>query len=237
EIYTTPFELNRPPLIRTALLKINEQTYHLVYNIHHIISDGWSMVLIKNEFTLLYQRYDTGNPQEPAPLTLRYRDFTCWHNDQIADRERRQSTHLFRREKVEQGIAALTLPLDYTRTGNERKGAGYQCFLDNHLVKDLKKVAMDVNTTLFVVMFSIYILFLYRFSNQEDISCSIINAGREHEFLHHIIGFFVNSVLFSIGVDYDEPFQNLLLRINTEVLEIFRHQSYPLELVFEELNL
>ncbi|MCP5053700.1 MAG: hypothetical protein GY940_41425, partial [bacterium] len=115
EIYATPFELNRPPLFRTALVKTGVQTYHLVYNIHHIISDGWSMVLIKNEFTSLYQRYDTGNSLEPAPLILRYRDFTCWHNDQISDGERRQSAHLFWKEKVEQGIAAHTLPLDYTR--------------------------------------------------------------------------------------------------------------------------
>ncbi|MCP5046542.1 MAG: hypothetical protein GY940_05170, partial [bacterium] len=203
---------------------------------HHIISDGWSMVLINNEFMQLYQGFVAGDSSEPEGLTIRYRDFTVWHNREIGDVDRRRQAHLFWKEKVEKGIVPLTLPMDYSRTGNEPKGGWYRSFLEEELLEDLKKVAMEANTTLFTVMFSIYILFLHRFTNREDISCSIINAGRDHEFLHNIIGYFVNSVLFTIRVDYDEPFLNLLQRVNTGVLEIFRHQSYPLELVFEELN-
>ncbi|MCP5046502.1 MAG: hypothetical protein GY940_04970, partial [bacterium] len=218
-------------------LKIDEQTCRLLYNLHHIISDGWSVSLVKKDFLHFYQSYVDGSPSRLNPLTLRYKDFACWHNHQISDRERRQQSHLFWRQKVEPGIPVLTLPLDSPRTREERKGAGYQCILGKDVTQELNEAAVEFNTTLFVVMFSIYIVFLHRFSNQQDISCSIIHAGREHETLRHIVGFFVHSLLFTLRMDPGEPFRQLVQRVNREVFEIFFHQSYPLELVFKELNI
>ena len=88
-----------------------------------------------------------------------------------------------------------------------------------------------------MVMFSVYILFLTRFTGQQDIACSFISAGREHAALHNIIGFFVNSVIFKTRVDEQESFEAFLQRMNKDILEIFAYQNYPLELVFEELQM
>jgi non-ribosomal peptide synthetase component F len=109
--------------------------------------------------------------------------------------------------------------------------------LDKDAKTRLKEIAFQHSTTLFVVMFSAYILMLFRFSKQENISCSIIAAGREHASLYDVIGFFVISILFKINVDKQEHFLEFLSRVHTEVMNCFQHQSYPLENVCSELKI
>jgi acyl carrier protein len=234
---TAPFNLAEAPLFRAILVKLDESLYDFIFNMHHIITDGWSMVILDNEFSRFYEGYRTGKEFEPEPLKLQYKDFAAWHNHQIAHRELKEKSHRFWREKLEKGIPTLNLPTDFSSKGNERKGAGYRCMLAKEPTMKLRKMAVHHNTSLFMVMYSLYILLLSRFSNQEHIASSIINAGRDHNSLHDIVGFFVNPVLFEIKVDYEEPFNDFLQRVHTDVLEIFHHQGYPIELVFEDLNM
>ncbi len=42
-----PFDLNIGPLFRAKLLQLSEQKNVLLINMHHIISDGWSMGVFK----------------------------------------------------------------------------------------------------------------------------------------------------------------------------------------------
>jgi non-ribosomal peptide synthetase component F len=101
----------------------------------------------------------------------------------------------------------------------------------------LKQLARQTGSTLFIVMFSIYLVLLSRLSDQMEVTCSIISAGRKHPSLHHIVGFFVNSIPFKIHVDHGERFDDFLQRVKDEVLEIFLYQNYPLEPVFKELKM
>jgi len=195
------------------------------------------MEIVKNEFSRFYEGYGTGTPYEPEPLNLRYRDFAQWNNRQIADGERKERSHRYWKEKVKNGIPVLDLPYEPGKKEGDRKGTQYRRVLDKETASALNKLAIKNNTTLFVVLFSIYILLLYRFSNREDIACGIVSAGRDDDSLRHIVGFFVNLVLFTLRVDEDEPFRRFLMRVKTEVLELFQHQAYPTELVFEELNM
>ena len=86
-------------------------------------------------------------------------------------------------------------------------------------------------------MFSLYLMLLSRLSNQKEVICSIIAAGRDQVSLQHMVGFFVNSILFKTHVDDEENFIDFLQRVNTEVMETFQHQGYPLELLFKELKM
>jgi fengycin family lipopeptide synthetase D len=112
--------------------------------------------------------------------------------------------------------------------------------LDEDTLLKLRQIAETNSTTLFTVIFSLYVLLLSRFADREnrrDVMCSIINAGRDHEALADVVGFFVNAVLFKTPVDYEEPFNRFLGRVHNGVLEAFQHQAYPLELVCEDLKM
>jgi non-ribosomal peptide synthetase component F len=89
------------------------------------------------------------------------------------------------------------------------------------------------------VLLSAYVLALSRFAVNEkkEVVCSVINSGRERAALHSIVGFFVNSVIYKTQIDYEESFSAFVQRVNREINEIFQYQSYPMELVFENLRM
>jgi hypothetical protein len=237
EISTSPFNLTRAPLLRTVLIKLAEEHFEFIYNLHHIITDGWSMEVIKNEFFILYESFRTGRQVKPEFLELQYKDFCRWTNDRIKDPVAKKNSHSYWQAKLAGGIPALELPVRSSGDKEKLQGAGYMLMIDKELSKRLKKMAADSSTTLFVVMFSLYIMMLHRFSKQQDIVCSIIGAGREHLSLHNIIGFFVNSMLFRIDVYPGESFNDFLQRMQTSVIETFQNQGYPLELVCREMKI
>jgi acyl carrier protein len=237
EVVKTSFDLSRPPLFRVVLLKLTEMQFEWMFCLHHIITDGWSMEILKRNFIRFYETYSRGEEVNPVPMRIQYKDFATWHNKWIGSKAGKQESHLFWKEKLAGGFTPVELPVDFPGYEGNPQGAGYRSLLDEDTKNRLKKIAIQHNTTLFVVMFSVYILMLFRFSKQEDISCSIIGAGREHISFYEVIGFFVNSILFKIKAGDQEHFSGFLSRVHAEVLACFKHQSYPIELVCNDLKI
>src|SRR5262249_10192644 len=43
EVAHRPFDLSRPPLLRVSLLRLGEAEHALLFSMHHIVSDNWSL--------------------------------------------------------------------------------------------------------------------------------------------------------------------------------------------------
>ena len=57
-----PFDLEQPPLLRATLVALAEQDHVLLFNIHHILFDGWSVTVLLDELSRLYEAYSRGFP-------------------------------------------------------------------------------------------------------------------------------------------------------------------------------
>jgi hypothetical protein len=231
------FNLTAPPLLRVVLVRTGPACYDLMYNMHHIISDGWSLEVFKKEFFYFYKQYRGGSAVDTELLPLQYKDFALWYKHRVESGGQNHPSHRSWREKLEKGVPVLQLPRNTSGNKADVKGAEYRYLVDQDVKEKLKKLAAIHNTTLFMVMFVLYILVLRRYSNQQEIVTSIISAGRNHGALSDMIGFFVNSLLFTTHVEDDEPFEDFLQRVHTDVLECFKHQDYPLDLVVREMNI
>jgi acyl carrier protein len=233
----TPGDITHAPVFRCLLVKMDKQRNVLIFSMNHISTDGWSMEIIRNEFSLLYEAYRAGKEINLGPLEWQYKDFSQWQHRQMSHPVMREKSHQFWKEKLETGVSPLVIPGDFKSGRADRTGAYWQFMIDNHLKEKLKQLADATGTTLFMVMFSTYILLLSRFSHQEDIACAIIHSGRSHTAMHRIMGFFVNSILFKTRVDVEENFSDMLERVSKDTLEVFQHQNYPIELVCDELKM
>jgi tyrocidine synthetase-3 len=232
-----PIELNQVPLFRALLLKWGETHYDFIFNMHHIITDGWSIEVLKREFLQYYHGLRKGNAYQPQPLKLQYKDFAAWHNRQLGQPQHKEQSKRFWKNIFKDGVPALQLPVNPQGNPGDLTGAAFQWIIDKDTKNQLKHLAQTNHTTLFTLMFSLYLMLLSRLSNQKEVICSIIAAGRDQVSLQPIVGFFVNSILFKTHVDDEENFIDFLRRVNTEVVETFQHQDYPLELVFKELKM
>jgi tyrocidine synthetase-3 len=233
----TSFDLTKAPLFRAVLLKLDKQMYEFMFNMHHIITDGWSMEIIKRDFALLYEGARIGKTVALESIPVQYKDFVEWYNDWWQDPLPKANSHSFWKTKLENGIPEFKIPGDFTNRRESREGAGYYCIIEKDITEKIRRLAERHNTTLFVAMFSVYVLLLSRLSGEQEVVCSIIGAGREHASLHPIVGFFVNSIIYRTHADFRTPFDNFLERVKADTLELFRHQDYPLEPVFEELGM
>ncbi|MCU0289853.1 MAG: amino acid adenylation domain-containing protein, partial [Acidobacteria bacterium] len=234
----TPFDLTQAPLFRSVLLKLDPQKYEFIFSMHHIITDGWSMEIIKRDFNLIYEEYRVGKTAALEALPVQYTDFVEWHNDRL--QRLQEPSHSFWKTKLANGLPDFVLPGDFNsgrESRDSRKSAGYYCVIEENITERIRQLAKQHNTTLFTVLFSVYILILSKLSGEEEIVCSIIGAGREHASLHSIVGFFVNSIIFNTRVDFKTSFADLIEKVKEDTLALFQHQDYPLELIFEELGM
>ncbi len=232
--YTTPFDLSKPPLLRAAMLRLDNQHHELIFSIHHIISDGWSQEILKREFLAVCDGYRKGRRVKLAPINLQYRDFAWWQHKQLRSLELKEKAHRYWREKIKEGFPRLRLPFDFSKDGD--RGAAYRFLLGRDIKEGVARLALDHHTTIFMVLFSAYYILLSRISGQKEVVCSIISSGREHISMQDIVGFFVNALPVKQVMEPEEGFCDFLQRVNNEVLEAFQYQNYPLELVLGELK-
>jgi iturin family lipopeptide synthetase B len=232
DLAAAPFDLDTLPLFRSILVKLEAEEYEFMFNMHHLVTDGSSIEILKKDFFQLYDIYSAKQPAQLKPLEFQYKDFSQWHNKQLDNSAARSW-----KQKLAGGIPPVQLPADFSEGIEATAGAAYRCMIDKKLKEKLLRLAEQYRTSLFTVMFSLYMILLARVCRQDSIGCSVIASGREHISCQDIVGLFVNSILFKSRVDRDEPFDTFIQRMHKDVMESFQYQSYPMERVFEELNI
>jgi hypothetical protein len=237
ELAFQPFELSGSPLFRSILIKWDITRYEMVFTFHHLIFDGKSQQILRQELLYIYETLREGKVFHLSSLEISYCDFSQWQSHQLQDPANVEKSHNFWKAILEAGMPQLHLRTDFKENQEDGRGAAYELWLNEDLKKKLMNLAKTSNITLFLVMFTIYILFLHRFSQQKDISCSIVTAGRDHPALQYIIGIFVNSIPFKCHVDKERSFRSFLKRIDRDMKETVQHHAYPFERVCDDLGI
>jgi amino acid adenylation domain-containing protein len=225
------FDLQHGPLFRFTLIRLQDEEYVLIFNIHHIINDGWSQGIIHNEIINLYNK----NPL--PPLQLQYRDYTRWHNRCI-DTGRFHDPGRYWLEKFKDKPNGIQLPLDHPRRPIQTfNGGRVTRALGKEKTKQLHRISREQDATLFMSLLTLLDIFLYKYSGQNDIIVGAPIAGRRHAELHPLVGFLVNTLVYRSQVTPDHSFKQFLAAVKEEALNCYRNQDYPFDLMVEELEL
>ena len=108
-----PFDLSRGPLIRARLLRLSPLDHVLALNLHHIVSDGWSMGVLFRELSALYQAYGSGEPSPLPELPVQYADYAIWQRDWLQGENLDVQLSYWRKQL--DGLSTLQLPTDHPR--------------------------------------------------------------------------------------------------------------------------
>jgi hypothetical protein len=111
---SAPFNLARGPLIRGRLIRMADADHALLMTMHHIVSDGWSMGVLVNEFSALYAAHIQGQPDPLPALPIQYADYAVWQRRWITG-EVLQRQLDFWRHHLSGAPALLELPTDRPR--------------------------------------------------------------------------------------------------------------------------
>ncbi len=231
-----PFDLEKPPLLRVKLIHAPAGRFYLIYTMHHLVSDGWSVDLLRRDFGNFYDHFKVDIPFDPTAPAARYIDYAHWHNRRLENREQLENALETWKDQLTQ---PQVLQLPYYRQPSEltdRSGAGYQCVIDGETSARLNQLARENNASLFMVLLAGFNLLLSQLRGQEDILIGLPGAARQHKDLEDTIGLFVNTLMLRTRLSKEETFQQLLERVRDNALRMLEVQEYPLELICDELK-
>ncbi len=215
------FDLTKPPLLNTGVIKIKEGYYYLLINIHHLISDGMSIALLLKEIRLLY-----GSEQMPE-LCIRYIDYVLTQNKMLKNGElNNQEMYWF--EKFSGVISPLCLPTDYPRpTVQNYEGDNLVFEISSDVIHKLKEITLENNMTLFMIFMSAFYILLNKYTGQEDIVIGTLDSGRHYDNTENMIGVFINTLAIRICVKSDRTIDELLNIVKSLTLEAYENSLYP----------
>ncbi|RKH48164.1 non-ribosomal peptide synthetase [Corallococcus sicarius] len=231
-----PFDLARGPLLRVALRRLGPEAQVLSLNLHHIVSDGWSMGVLVRELTALYAAHASGQPPRLAPLPVQYVDFAVWQRAWLKD-EVLEHMMAWWRQQLSGVPPLLELPTDKPRPSIQSyRGAQVPVRLSATLTESLQALSQREGGTLFMGLVSAFQVLLSRYAGQEDITLGSPIAGRTRQETEGLIGFFVNTLVLRTHVDPKATFRELLGRVRATTLAAYEHQDAPFEKLVEALQ-
>jgi len=225
------FNLSKAPLLRVGLIKVNSNIHILMYDMHHIISDGTTMGILIEEFTKAYAG------EELTPLRIQYKDFSEWQNKLIgSDSIKLQAEYWLKQFEGE--IPVLNLTTDYQRPAVQSfEGDSIEFKIDKELTKKLRQIAKDTGSTMYMVLLSTFNILLSKYSGQDDIIVGSPIAGRPHADLENIIGMFVNTLAMRNYPSGEKTFKEFLREVKENALGAYENQDYQFEELVERLKL
>ena len=231
------FNIETDLLFRAQLLILSETDHILVANMHHIISDGWSITILQKELTTLYQAYQNDLPSPLVELPFQYADFSQWQREYLTQEQTQQ--HLdYWLDKLSDAPAMIHLPTDRNRPKQQTfNGAIVSERFDKAFSQTIKQFTQVQGSTLFNILMSVYALLLSKYSHQDDFCIGTPVAGRPTPELNNLIGYFVNTVVLRQDLSGNPSFSDLLERIQDIALGAFAHQDIPIEKILEQLPL
>ena len=230
------FDLAAGPLLRTMLMRLDDEEHVCVLTMHHIVSDGWSMGVLTREATALYAAFSSGEAPSLEPLPFQYADFAAWQKRELRGETLERQLSYWRKQLAGQP-AAQNLPTTYERPREMNySGASLPFELSSELSRRLVELSRREGVTLFMTLLAALLALLSRYTGQTDISVGTDVAGRGREGLGGIIGFFINILVLRTDLSGDPTFRELLGRVRETCLGAYAHQDIPFDKLVGELR-
>ena len=233
----TPFALAKGPLFRARLYRVSDQRHLFIFNMHHIISDGWSIEVLMKEIVFGYTALTEGKTLGLQPLRIQYRDYAAWQNKLLAEGALKDQEEYWLRTLGGE-LPVIDLPTDRHRpTMTTTNGSTMRFDLDPTLSLALKTKAKEQDVTLFMFLLGVLDILLCRLTGQNDIIVGSPIAGRNNPDLEHLIGFFVNTLALRANLGGNPDFIEVLKRIKETCLGAYANQDFPFDKLIDLLDL
>ncbi|KKD53592.1 MULTISPECIES: condensation domain-containing protein [Paenibacillus] len=224
EKFTRPFNWRTAPLARGALVQLTNGKQALVFDFHHLISDGTSLLIFFKELIHFYKL-----DQELEPLTVQFRDYVVWQNERKHSSEQEQKQQ-FWVSKCAAPIPKLNLPTDFERPAYKTYQGSQICLrMNSELAESVYRFAKETESTIYVVLLAVYHLLLEKQTGQNDIIIGSVSQGRPHREVDPVMGMFVHTIIMRNCSSTQNTFHEFINQVRINTLQCFEHQDYPFE--------
>ncbi|RWA07195.1 hypothetical protein EKO27_g7918 [Xylaria grammica] len=233
---TTPFNLESEAGWRVSIIRLGEDDHILSIVMHHIISDGWSVDILRRELGQFYTAALRGHDPlaEVKPLPISYRDFSVWQKQEKQVAEHQRQLEYWTKQLSDSSPAELLTDLPRPTILSSQAGI-VPVTIEGELYEKLLKFCKAYNATSFAVLLAAFRAAHHRLTGAEDATIGSPIANRNRLELEDMIGFFVNIQCMRITVESSDTFESLVRQVRSTAAAAFEHQDVPFDRIVSAL--
>jgi amino acid adenylation domain-containing protein/thioester reductase-like protein len=227
------FDLAHGPLFRTTLLRLSAEEHVLLFTIHHILVDDWSLSIFWRELSACYKAHVTGQPVLLGELKMQYPDAALWQREWLQGIVQAEQVAYWA-QQLNGCASVLHLPTDRPRPAKQTFcGARETIVLPKSLTRALTDLSQREGATLYMTLLATFQVLLQRYSGQSDFVVGTPMSNRRRREFEDLIGFFINTLALRADVSGNPSFRELLGRVRETALGAYMNQDLPFEQVVE----
>ncbi|ARU62801.1 hypothetical protein CBW65_18855 [Tumebacillus avium] len=228
-----PFDLAHGPVLRVHVYRTGEREHLMLLNMHHIVSDGWSIGVFLQELAALYEAFLQGKASPLPELALQYVDFAAWQRNWLQG-EVLEEQLAFWRKQLHGPLPVLELPTDFPRGASPTyHGLTSSLVLPEELHQGLNELAKREGLSLYMLLLAAYKTLLHRLTGQHDLLVGSPIANRNRAEIEGMIGFFVNTLVVRTNLADNPRFADVAQSVRDTALEAYAYQDVPFDKLVE----
>ncbi|WP_405559641.1 amino acid adenylation domain-containing protein [Streptomyces sp. NBC_01180] len=228
-----PFDLLAGPLLRAALIRLAPERHLLVVTMHHLVTDGWSFLVLTRELVEMYDAFTTGRAPQLPPAPLQAADHAAWQRALVTGDHLAEQT-AFWTEYLTDAPAALPLPLDRPRPAVQRhRGCRHRIQVPADLTRRLAALGASRGTTPFTTLLALFSAVLHAHTGSQDLLVATPVAGRDRAELEGIVGYLVNTVVVRARFEGARTAVELVDRVRDSALKALSNPDVPFDQVVQ----
>jgi hypothetical protein len=214
------------PPFTVDLYRLSSDDHLLMVNVHHLVTDAWSNMLICRDLGELYNN-EVGAPgKEPESVDWTFRRYAEWLQERSNGPVGEANAAFWRKELG--AMKYLDLRPAPHRAANKKPPTENVWFaVEGPRIDRLRELAKEQRTTLFVVMLALFYSVLHTVSGENDITVGSVFANRIRRELNNTVGCFADMIPLGIHLSADPSFEDALRVTRRTVLEALGHQEFP----------
>ncbi|WP_313918702.1 non-ribosomal peptide synthetase [Tahibacter sp.] len=226
------FDLEAGPLFRVCVMREAHDSHALIFSLHHIVGDGWSMRVLLSDLAALYDAQVDPTVPAPRALPLQYADWVASQRHTAARHQQRYAAYW--QTTLRGATPLLELASDRLRpTQQDFRGGFVPCHLDAGGADRLRAAARRFGTTPFVLLLTSWALLLWRLSGQDDVIVGTPSANRSTEEAQALVGMLVSTLPLRLDLSGTPHLSELIRRFERTSLEAQQHQDIAFEKIVE----
>ena len=219
--FVKSFDFSKAPLMRIKILQVSKTKHVLLFDMHHIISDGMSLHILADEISQIYEG------QEVEVSQLSFLDYSQYEN-QMIEEDRFNKEKEYWLNEFSNMPEPLNMPYDYKKDGVDMYiGKKIQYSLQGEVYEKIQLFAQDNDVTPNIVLLSIYYILLSRYSQNADVVIGMPIANRDNVNLQNSIGMYANELPVRMFVDEEYIFVEFLKAVKDKLINVFDNSNYP----------
>lgn len=221
------FDLTRPFLWRTHLVHVGEQEAWLVFNVHHLVFDGWSASVLQPELSASYAAEVRGERADLGPEPLQFADFSEWQRETLVGDRVAEHVDYWRRHLA--GFENLQVPTDRPLPSEVTYDGTFVSVRIEGVMRHARELARRQRASAYTTYVAAFAVLMSKYSGQEDVIFGSPTANRAWESVERTIGFFINMMPLRVDLSGDPTFEEVLARTDELIKQAQVHAELPFE--------